>query len=304
MSYFVFVLTNPEAEVLLKKEISYYGPEFMLSYSRPGFYTFKAQDEIPFRPKLARIHGICHGKKTLEELGKFNRAWAWKRNPDDELPASLKALSDKTIFKIGETVTLIMMVDPCEFWVGEYKLLKTHFQTPGEVSSIEEQEDVPSRAYYKIAEAFESFDLPFEIQEKVLELGSAPGGASQFLLEQDMQVYGVDTAEMDPKIKKNFNFKSIKKPFENLRPEDLPHDIDWIICDINLPPSVILKEIDRLLTFLEPRGLVLTLKINQDRLVPQMRPMMEQFRSKGFTKLDLKYLPSHRQEIALIALRE
>jgi 23S rRNA (cytidine2498-2'-O)-methyltransferase len=301
MSHFVFALTNEEAEPLLKKEISYYGPEYKLSYSRPGFLTFKSNGAFDFRPKLARITGLCHGKKTLSELLKLSRAWVWKRTEDLIIPNELKELSDKTIFKIGELVTLIMIVDANEFWLGEYKLLPTHFQTPGEVSSIMEV-DSPSRAYYKIAEAFEAFDLPFENQEKVLELGSAPGGATQFLLEQDMFVLGVDPAEMDPKIKKHPNFKHIKQPFESLRRDLLPTDIDWIISDINLPPNIVLKEVYRLLEFIEARGVVLTLKLNQDRFVETLRQTMETFKKKGFAKVEIKYLPSHRQEIALIAI--
>ena len=301
MSHFTFALTNEEAEPLLKKEISYYGPEYKLSYSRPGFLTFKSNGAFDFKPKLARITGLCHGKKELSELLKLPKAWVWKRTPEIEIPADLKSLSDKTIFKIGETVQLIMVVDPNEYWLGEYKLLSSHFQTPGEESSIEKKE-VPSRAYYKIAEAFEAFDLPFEIQEKVLELGSAPGGATQFLLEQDMIVLGVDPAEMDEKIRKHRNFKHIKQPFESLRKDLLPHDIDWILCDINLPPNIILKEVYRLLEFLEPRGLVLTLKLNQDRFVETMRATAEGFKKRGYAKVEIKYLPSNRQEICLIAV--
>jgi 23S rRNA C2498 (ribose-2'-O)-methylase RlmM len=196
-----------------------------------------------------------------------------------------------------------MMLGPEEYWVGEYILKKTHFQTPGEVSSIEKNEDAPSRAYYKIAEAFEAFDLPMDSQEKVLELGSAPGGASLFLLDQDLIVYGVDPALMDKDILKNYNFKHIKKAFETLNENNFREDIDWIVSDVNLPPSVVLQEVDRFLTFLEPRGVILTLKLHQDRYLRMLKPVVEAFKKKGFTTVELKYLPSYRQEICLVALR-
>jgi len=137
----------------------------------------------------------------------------------------------------------------------------------------------------------------------VLELGSAPGGASLFLLEQDLQVLGVDPAEMDPGIIKKNNFKHLKRPFETLTNNDFKNDVDWIISDINLPPTVVLKEVERLLTFLNPRGLVLTLKLNQDRYLRLLNGLPEYFNKKGFDRVELKYLPSHRQEIALVALR-
>jgi 23S rRNA (cytidine2498-2'-O)-methyltransferase len=302
MSQFFFTLTNSEADHLLKKEMSIGYPHFKLSYSRPGFLTFKTENATTFSPWMCRLSGVCLGKKTLEELKALPKAWFWKRVDSFDPPPELVELNEKSLYKIGEKVTLIMMIGPEEFWLGEYILKKTHFQTPGEVSSIEKRV-VPSRAYYKIAEAYEAFDLPMDSQEKVLELGSAPGGASLFLLDQDLIVFGVDPAEMDKDILKNYNFKHIKKAFETLNVNNFAEDIDWIISDVNLPPSVVMKEVDRFLTFLEPRGVVLTLKLHQDRYLRMLKPIVESMKQKGFTQVELKYLPSYRQEICLIALR-
>jgi hypothetical protein len=80
-------------------------------------------------------------------------------------------------------------------------------------------------------------------------------------------------------------------------------DIDWIVSDVNLPPSVVLQEVDRFLTFLEPRGVILTLKLHQDRYLRMLKPVVEAFKKKVFTTVELKYLPSYRQEICLVALR-
>lgn len=301
MAYFFFALVNVEAEVLLKEEVRIRYPELKLSYSRPGFVTFKGDRVIPFKPLFSRVSGLSLGKFRESELN-YTKAWVWARNNTLVIPPHLKEISDNSIFKIGETVTLIMMLGGDEYWVGQYQLESHHFQTPGEVSSILEKE-VPSRAYYKIAEAFESLDLPFDHHERVLELGSAPGGASLFLLEQDMKVMGVDPAEMDPAVKKNINFKHFKRPFETITSNDFNGDVDWIISDINLPPTVVLKEVYRLLTFLEPRGLVLTLKMNELKHMELISKIRETMKSNGFGIVHLKYLPSHRKEIALIALR-
>jgi 23S rRNA (cytidine2498-2'-O)-methyltransferase len=301
MSQFYFALTNPEAESLLKEEVKQNYPELRLSYSRPGFLTFKGERPVTFKPLFARVAGPSIGKMEFSNL-KFDRAWVWKRSDDLEIPEGLKQISDRSLFKIGEKVTLIMMVGTNEYWVGEYELLKTHFQTPGEVSSIPEEE-VPSRAYYKLAEAQEAFDLPFDHQERVLELGSAPGGASQFLLEQDTKVLGVDPAEMDARILKNSNFRHLRRPFESVGPDNFGSDIDWIVSDINLPPTVVFKEVQRFLSFLNPRGLVLTLKMNEDKHLKMLPYIRSELKNHGFTLVEFKYLPSHRREIALIALR-
>lgn len=303
MTQFYFTLTNVEAETLLKEEIRLRYPDLRMSYSRPGFITFKGEKDEVFRPLFCRVSGISHGKFKLSEL-KYDRFWIYPVNSKLEIPEALKQISDKTIFRPGETVTLIMMAGNDEFWVGSYTLQKNHFQTPGEVSSVLERDDVPSRAYYKIAEAFEAFDLPFEHQETVLELGSAPGGASLFLLENDLKVLGVDPADMDPIVAKKFDFRHIRKPFETLTESDFKSNVDWIISDINLPPTVVLKEVFRMLTFLEPKGLVLTLKINDMKHMEIVATIRQKFRDQGFERVELKFLPSNRKEITLIALRD
>jgi 23S rRNA C2498 (ribose-2'-O)-methylase RlmM len=302
MTQFYFVLTNVEAESILKEEILLRYPDLRLSYSRPGFLTFKAEKDVVFNPLFCRLSGLSLGKFKKHELS-YEKAWVYSLSNRLEIPSDLKALSDASIFKKNETVTLIIMVGPDEYWVGSYTLRSHHFQTPGEVSSIMERDEVPSRAFYKIAEAFEAFDLPFENQETVLELGSAPGGASLFLLEQDLKVIGVDPADMDSRILKFFDFKHLKKPFETLSEKDFKRGADWIVSDINLPPTVVLKEVFRMLTFLEPRGLLITLKINDMKHLEIVATIREQIRRQGFDKVELKYLPSHKKEIALIALR-
>lgn len=299
---FYFALTNPEAEDLLKEEILLSYPGVKFSYSRPGFLTFKAEKAGDFSPIFCRVSGTSVGKFKASELN-YERAWVWKREESFEIPPHLQALSDKTNFRPGEIVTLIMMVGPDEFWVGEYKQRKTHFQTPGEVSSILPTE-APSRAYYKIAEAAEAFDLPFENEEKILELGSAPGGASQFLLENDLKVYGVDPADMDPGINKHINFRHYRMPFEHITKDTFKQEMDWIVSDVNLPPTVVTKEVVRLHEFMRPRGLILTLKMNDPKHLRQLWDYIDQVSGLGYDRYALKYLPSHRQEVCLVALRE
>jgi 23S rRNA (cytidine2498-2'-O)-methyltransferase len=257
---------------------------------------------VKFSPIFCRVSGVCLGKFKKNEL-KFERAWVWKRDEALTIPFELAELSEKSLFRPGEKVTLIMMIGEDEYWVGEYTLKTTHFQTPGEVSSILETES-PSRAYYKIAEATEAFDLPFDHEEKVLELGSAPGGASQFLLENDLKVYGVDPADMDPKIVKHPNFRHYRMPFEHITKDTFKQDIDWIVSDVNLPPTVVMKEVVRLHDFMAPQGLVITLKINDSKHLRMLWDFIDQVAGLGYERYALKYLPSHRQEVCLVAMRE
>src|SRR5690606_10085548 len=106
-------------------------PELKLSYSRPGFISFKGELRDEFNPIFARVGGKFIGKFKESELN-FPKAWVWSRDSELTLPEELVSLSENSLFKIGETVTLIMKIEEDEYWVGEYKLLRTHFQTPGD----------------------------------------------------------------------------------------------------------------------------------------------------------------------------
>ena len=299
MTQYFFALVNPEVEFLFKLEMKLKYPEMKLAYSRSGFFTFKGGDEKKFHPLMCRLYGRCLGKVELGSLK--SPFWAWKRTEELNLPAELISISENTWFKIGETARLVMMVGENEYWLGEYELREDHLQTPGEISFLQNI-DSPSRAYYKIAEATESMNLDFAEGVRVLELGSAPGGASQFLLEQGCEVLGVDPALMDPKILKHPKFKHLKVPFESLTERSFRDKIDWIVSDINLPPTVVVKEVMKLEAFLKPSGLLLTLKLNQDKHLEHLGKIVSQVEKAGF-RAKLKHLPTHRKEVALIAWR-
>ncbi len=92
-------------------------------------------------------------------------------------------------------------------------------------------------------------------------------------------------------------------PFENITLTTFKQEIDWMISDVNLPPTVVMKEIVRLHEFMKPKGLVLTLKINDSKHLKMMWSFVEMVKVLGYKKIALKYLPSHRQEVCLTALK-
>src|SRR5690606_627743 len=99
MAYYYFALTNVESESLLKEEVSLRYPEFRISYSRPGFLTFKGENLISFNPLFARVSGQTIGKFREKEL-LYSKAWVWARNDKLEIPSHLQEVSAKTIYKV------------------------------------------------------------------------------------------------------------------------------------------------------------------------------------------------------------
>jgi 23S rRNA C2498 (ribose-2'-O)-methylase RlmM len=156
-------------------------------------------------------------------------------------------------------------------------------------------------------------DIKMNPGENVLELGASPGGASQFLLEKGWKVYGVDPAKMDERLTswiQQGQFIHLPSPFELLSIEDLRFTSHLIVCDINLPPSVVVREIIRLIVLMKknaqqiPHTILINLKMTDDTFINQLEIYQKRFLELGFKRCRLKMLPSHRKEIALLAQYE
>jgi len=292
MANFYFALINQEAKTLFLDEIKLRYPTLNLSFSQHLFYTFKSEKTIDFNPYFARLSGVCMGKLQISDLNDHDHWYFSALNPSKN--------KNDVPYKIFSEVKLVVETSERDLWDCRYLLLPSHMQTAGELSPIHDQAS-PSRAYLKIAEAFESMDFVVKSGDLCLELGSAPGGASQYLLDLGAKLIGVDPAAMDETILHHKNFKHLKLPFEKLTTDHLPERVHFLACDINLPPTVVMKEMKRILSLCRPDQLMLTLKMNEAKHVKEISYWKKDLLALGFKQVLIKYLPSYRQEICLLA---
>ena len=141
--------------------------------------------------------------------------------------------------------------------------------------------------------------------QKWLELGSAPGGASYFLLQNKALVWGNDPAEMSPLCALNKKFIHIKKPVQHVTPCEIPTDIEWISVDLNLNPKQSLMEVFRIcrnLRFL--KGMLVTVKIVNLEHVEYVQDNINWARDRGFDNVIAIQLPSHKREYLLLLLNQ
>jgi 23S rRNA (cytidine2498-2'-O)-methyltransferase len=71
---------------------------------------------------------------------------------------------------------------------------------PGGARHFAQTSEQISRAEFKLLEALEYFGISLEPGKRVLDLGAAPGGWTQLLLEAHMQVIAVDPAKLDTRL--------------------------------------------------------------------------------------------------------
>ncbi len=202
----------------------------------------------------------------------------------------------------GEQIVDCVLVEPNEWWLGWHRAGAVETRWPGGVPSIVPPPNMLSRAYLKLAEALLWSELPIARGDRCLEVGSAPGGACQLLLERGCQVLGVDPAEMDPLVLANPHFTHLRAHAKDLK-RSLFKDCRWLMADANVAPKYTLDTVEAIVTHRGTRfeGLLLTLKLTDPRLVAQLPAFHKRIRSWGFQHVRARQLAYNRQEVCVAA---
>ncbi len=167
-------------------------------------------------------------------------------------------------------------------------------------------EDMVSRAGAKIVEALHHMRLfrsPPKEQSRWLELGAAPGGMTQELLERHYRVTAVDTGRMDPRVVGTPGLIVVKKNVADFTP--MP---DWnyeaVLCDLNGSPFDSIAHVARVSKALVRKGLVIfTLKLPKvvtlDEPISIMSSVEADAERAGLRLIARTHLPSNRHEMTL-----
>lgn len=350
-STFVFFTCQPGAEVALKQELSVREPTWRLSFSRPGFISFKTGGESTLKtrplPVFARTRSLSLGRVEAELLSDGARhVWelpalrdrqvtptrlhVWQR--DTQLPGEdgfephvpqlaqevhqgVREAAPETFDQlkiasptagIGDVVLDVVLVEPNQWWVGWHRADSRSERWPGGILPVALPPHAVSRAYLKMEESLKWAALPTAAGDLWAELGCAPGGASQALLDRGFHVLGIDPAEVDPAVAEHSHFAHIQKRATDLRRSDLSH-VRWLAADINQAPTFTLDSVERVVRDdgSTIRGLVLTLKLATWDLATaeQLDAYAARVRNWGYRDVRFKQLVHNRRELCLVALR-
>ena len=196
----------------------------------------------------------------------------------------------------------VIIVTPDEWWVGIHPVHSLTASWPGGFLQAELPEHAVSRAWLKMQEAVLWSEFRLQAGEKCVEIGSAPGGASQYLLSQGLQVSGVDPAMMDPAVIADKQFRHIRK-----RSKEVPRQefvgVDWLTCDVNLPPNYTLDAVKAIVSHpgVQFKGMLLTLKLVEWSLADDLPKYLGRIRSMGFRQVAARQLHHNRQEVCVAA---
>jgi 23S rRNA (cytidine2498-2'-O)-methyltransferase len=200
--------------------------------------------------------------------------------------------------------------NPEPWFVGWHRHTRERSALPGGVSRASAPERAPSRAWCKLEELLAWSGLPVRAGQTAVEIGCAPGGAVVNLLERGLHVVGIDPGAMDESVaiiasSSRGSFQHLALKVGAVERKQLPAKVDWLLCDANLAPTVTLRYLAYWSKQLRPhlRGILFTLKLNDERMVESVPRLLARCGELGFGKARAVQLPSHRREIAVIASR-
>jgi 23S rRNA (cytidine2498-2'-O)-methyltransferase len=198
----------------------------------------------------------------------------------------------------------VIVVEPNQWWIGKHLAKTLPQRWPGGAIAVSSPPHAVSRAYAKLEEALAWSGLPVAAGDECVEIGCAPGGASQALLDRGLFVTGVDPAEVDPAVLAHPHFRHLRKRGKEVRRGEFV-GVRWLTADVNLAPSYTLDVVEAIVNHpgVAIRGLVLTLKFADWSQAERLPQFAARVRGWGYRDVRLRQLASGGQEVCLVALR-
>jgi 23S rRNA (cytidine2498-2'-O)-methyltransferase len=340
---FIFVICQYGAESACKLEVMTNHTNLKLSFSQPGFITFKVDADNPLperfslKSTLARTYGWSIGKCAGDESGALvdtviqepklaeaARIHVWQRDVllpgksgfEPGVNALTQAIGEQIDAKTDRSdrvnqyanaddlVFDIVLVTPNQWWYGYHYATTAAGRWPGGAPTIDTNVEVYSRAYFKLKEALLWSGIRLQKGDVCAEIGSAPGGACQLMLEYGCDVIGIDSAEMEAEVLEHPNFTHIRRRGHEVKKRDF-RPVNWLMADLNVDPQMTLDLVQEISNHEAAnfKGVILTLKLTELSMVSKVPAMMKQMRELGFQVVKARQLAFNRREFCLVAVK-
>jgi len=203
-----------------------------------------------------------------------------------------------------ETVLDVVPVSPSDWYIGYHIADDWRSCQPGGIVNLQRPIDSVSRAYLKFEEGLRWSGLPVHVGSRWLDIGAAPGGASQALLARGAEVIGVDPADISPVLLQKPNFLHLRGRLNQQKRSHF-RKIRWIITDMNVAPKYTLDVLEDFVTQKDTtiHGLLFTLKLVKWDLIADIDIYMQHIKSWGFAHMTLAQMQFNRQEIMAVVKR-
>lgn len=192
---------------------------------------------------------------------------------------------------------------PDRWWVGWHVADTPSGTWPGGIYPRSLPAGKVSRAWLKLDEAIATFGLDLAPGQRAIELGAAPGGACQRLLEAGLMVTGIDPAVVDDEVARHPQFEHWRMRARDVKLKDF-RGFDWVVADMNIDPTSTLEAIGRVVSApgKPPRGIIATLKIPHWARAAELPAWLAQFSGWGYASR-ARQLSTGGREICVVGER-
>ena len=207
--------------------------------------------------------------------------------------------------RANDLVLDVVMVEPDEWWFGFHYATTTAGRWPGGAPALDVEADVVSRAHFKLDEALRWSGITIQPGDVCAELGAAPGGACQLLLEKEAKVIGIDPAEMESDVLEHANFTHIRRRGNEVKKKDIK-DVRWLFSDMNVTPTYTVDAVQAIVSndTVNVTGLVLTMKLTDMKLADEIPAIRKRVKELGFAVIKTRQLAFNRNEFCLVAVKD
>jgi 23S rRNA (cytidine2498-2'-O)-methyltransferase len=257
--------------------------------------------------------GMVAAARDRAGAAEWRNVHAWPRDPRADVDATavrrdlLAALGlpvdTAPCAAPGDLVLDCVIDEPARWWIGWHRAATPPSCWPGGIYPVPPPSAKVSRAWLKLDEAIAAFTIPLAAGERACELGAAPGGSCQRLLEAGLRVVGIDPAVVDPQVAAHPRFEHWRKRSRDVKLRDF-RGFDWLVSDMNIDPASTLEALGRIVAegAARPRGIVATLKLPTWSRAAALPEWLATFRAWGYAAR-VRQLSTGGREVCCFATR-
>ncbi|WP_343223781.1 SAM-dependent methyltransferase [Paenibacillus oenotherae] len=172
---------------------------------------------------------------------------------------------------------------------------------PGGAVRFQREDGQISRAKFKLLEAERAFKLDFASFGEALDIGAAPGGWTQLLLERGLYVTSVDPAELHPSLKQYPRLTYWKKNASDVKFK--AEAFDLLVCDMSWSPMQMSKLVlEGIGALANGATAIITVKLMHKKPLQTIRDVIAKLES-AFVLVKAKQLFHNRDEITLYLVK-
>ena len=164
----------------------------------------------------------------------------------------------------------------------------------------------PSRSFLKIEEAFDMLDDSPCRGQTAVDLGAAPGGWTYAFVKRGCRVIAVDNGPMRiPSLPPGAgSVRHLRRDGIGFEPARSDCPLDWLACDMLIPPYQALGMLRRWLENDWARRFIVNIKLPQQQPLSALQPLVENMERIPNLTFGIRHLFHDRREVTIFGARD